>query len=771
VANGPAAETNDNDITTSAPDPTYSTTSPWAAAPVIAPPTGTFTLDFTSGGHTVSGMADANARVVITDEFGSNTINSGTGGGIDVTETGTYATINTQAGTSNSISVGAKNFINSAGNDTISVSGNYNSVTASGASTITSAASAWGSFVLNGAETLTLQGTSNVSVGATGNATVVAGGGNSVAKAAGGVLTAVTGNDRMIASGGAATISYSGGGFSFVAKDASADTVTFGAGTNTAAGGTGAAETYVFVNGQGGGTNTIAGFRVGTDVLSYQGFSGNAVASGSVSGGNTTLALTDGTQIVLNGVVLSQYLPPPPPPPVVTPPVVTPPVVTPPVVTPPVVTPPNPTTVSGTQPDMVLTGSHGTVSAGTTGLQKVSDTVGYNTINGGAGGIDVQAPACGTIVNTMAGVTNTIAISSQDVVNSAGNDAITVWGTYDTVTTSGTSTVTLLSRNATVSGGAGHLTVVDKNGSNKVVGGIGGLDANVGWYTSVATCSGATDTISVWGKTTVTSAGNDTINVAGNYNSITASGASTINIAADSFNSLSLSGQETVNDAGGGQIYVAAGGNVTLDVSQTYASVTKAAGAALTVTAEGSASSTTLGVSGGAATMMVWPGTNGIVTLTTDANGSDAIALRSGWAAIGSVGNDTVTGGAGGATITAGNVSTSLLTFVGDASATGAVTLIAGAGTLSATAGAGALTVQFGSGSAKVQIGNGAADTLQFVAGHGGGTDVIAGYRAGVDQVQFQGGVGIASQSVANGALNLVLTDGTRASFAGITHL
>jgi hypothetical protein len=75
--------------------------------------------------------------------------------------------------------------------------------------------------------------------------------------------------------------------------------VEFGSGTtNVQEAGWGSADIFKFVAGHGGGTDTITGFREGTDSLV---FSGLSVASESVSGGSTTLALSDNTSVLLAG--------------------------------------------------------------------------------------------------------------------------------------------------------------------------------------------------------------------------------------------------------------------------------------------------------------------------------------------------------------------------------------------------------------------------------------------------------------------------------------
>ena len=78
--------------------------------------------------------------------------------------------------------------------------------------------------------------------------------------------------------------------------------VTFGAGqTNVQVAGYGAADTFNFMHGLGGGTDVIASFRFGTDRLAFIGVS---VKSTQVSNGGTALTLSDGTHVQLAGVSL-----------------------------------------------------------------------------------------------------------------------------------------------------------------------------------------------------------------------------------------------------------------------------------------------------------------------------------------------------------------------------------------------------------------------------------------------------------------------------------
>ena len=53
------------------------------------------------------------------------------------------------------------------------------------------------------------------------------------------------------------------------------------------------------------------------------------------------------------------------------------------------------------------------------------------------------------------------------------------------------------------------------------------------------------------------------------------------------------------------------------------------------------------------------------------------------------------------------------------------------------------------------------------VAGQGGGTDTISGFRVGTDRLVLSG-VGVASQTTVGGSTSLVLTDNTHLQLAGV---
>ena len=84
----------------------------------------------------------------------------------------------------------------------------------------------------------------------------------------------------------------------------------------------------------------------------------------------------------------------------------------------------------------------GNVVNGGAGLIQVGDSVGCDSITGGAGGVTASLTGTYDVVNTAAGATDTIKLSGKDVLNSAGNDQVTVNGAYNQVTVTGASSIT-----------------------------------------------------------------------------------------------------------------------------------------------------------------------------------------------------------------------------------------------------------------------------------------------------------------------------------------
>jgi hypothetical protein len=112
-------------------------------------------------------------------------------------------------------------------------------------------------------------------------------------------VTAGAGNITLTG-GGSGTVFTAGTGTATVAMTSGGGTVTFGAaGTSVTEAAWGAADIYHFNAGHGGATDTITGFRVGTDSLVFNGVSVTADVS---KGGSSLLTLSDGTHINLVGV-------------------------------------------------------------------------------------------------------------------------------------------------------------------------------------------------------------------------------------------------------------------------------------------------------------------------------------------------------------------------------------------------------------------------------------------------------------------------------------
>ncbi len=330
--------------TTLASEPVTSTASPYTAVPILALAPGPELLNLTNSNHGVTGGV---AKLTIMDSAGSNTITGGAGG-INLTDSAGWDTISTAAGASDALILGGRNAVlHSAGNDHIAAPGFYEDVYVTGASTITG--SAFNDYNLNGlGERLTASGSGIIAVGAGGGAEItITGGDFNFSELAGGHAAisdqagAAPPDDSTATVSGAATGFFShggsvaltlgdsgatvqaGNGLVAIACGAGADAITAGAGSDSimlgsgadrVAFGTGSAtvtagtglDTYVFQAGQ-HGTDVINGFRTGQDSAVFKGFTGPAIASGAVTGGNTVLTLSDGTSVTFAGVALPGY--------------------------------------------------------------------------------------------------------------------------------------------------------------------------------------------------------------------------------------------------------------------------------------------------------------------------------------------------------------------------------------------------------------------------------------------------------------------------------
>jgi Ca2+-binding RTX toxin-like protein len=78
-----------------------------------------------------------------------------------------------------------------------------------------------------------------------------------------------------------------------------ADTVVGGSGASTVVGGSGK-DVYGFVKGHAGGSEVIIGLKT-TDVVAFDGYGSNPIASEVVKNGADVVTLTDGTSITFEG--------------------------------------------------------------------------------------------------------------------------------------------------------------------------------------------------------------------------------------------------------------------------------------------------------------------------------------------------------------------------------------------------------------------------------------------------------------------------------------
>ena len=159
-----------------------------------------------------------------------------------------------------------------------------------------------GNMVVAGAgnETLTgadANGYGNTFFGGTGADLIVAGAGHDLVVAGSGMETINAGTGQ--------TAIFAGSGSDLIVGGSGADYVQVGSGNATAFTGAGV-DLFAAVNGGGGGSLMVSGFRVGTDQLALRGYAGSGTMAGitnsQVTGGSTVLTLADNTRITLLGV-------------------------------------------------------------------------------------------------------------------------------------------------------------------------------------------------------------------------------------------------------------------------------------------------------------------------------------------------------------------------------------------------------------------------------------------------------------------------------------
>lgn len=305
-----------------------------AAASSFAAGSGTSIVVSQTAQASVTGAASASSSMTLFANSGA--VHYANGGGTAIVVENGAGTMNLAGGVAGSVLVAftgaaATRYTGGAGADEI--------IAGSGALGVTGG-SAGSMMVFGGTGSLDFTGgaESDLVVGGAGAATVHAGRGGVFAGAGGSMLFAsgagtflagavdgdqmgasALGGDMMVAGAGNETLDgtlsatgnlmFGGTGADQVGLGLGADTfVGGGGGASVQMGsgdaqlylGTGAAQTLSFTAGRTGGSDTVTGFRVGTDHLRLAGYAnGPSVAA---RGSATTIGLADGTSIVLEGV-------------------------------------------------------------------------------------------------------------------------------------------------------------------------------------------------------------------------------------------------------------------------------------------------------------------------------------------------------------------------------------------------------------------------------------------------------------------------------------
>ena len=267
----------------------------------------------TGGSGTVAAGGGDNRIIIPITDAGSWSINTGRGDDLISALGKGNDTINAGGG-HNAITLGD-------GHDVVTTTGDDTVVAGSGHETIGAVGRHTSDVVYGNGSTLffvTADGAATV-FGGSGTDTFFGGngpdlvyggsGGNNFLMAGMGTATLFGGGsgDQLFAVGGIGQALHAGAGNETLsgAFSSGADTFYGSAGATSIVGGFGD-DTFVFTDGQAGGTATIQGFSHGSDVVDLQGYGKHAVADALKSqhkeGGNDTITLSDHTMITFLGV-------------------------------------------------------------------------------------------------------------------------------------------------------------------------------------------------------------------------------------------------------------------------------------------------------------------------------------------------------------------------------------------------------------------------------------------------------------------------------------
>jgi hypothetical protein len=354
----------------------------------------------------------------------------------------------------------------------------------------------------------------------------------------------------------------------------------------------------------------------------------------------------------------------------------------------------------------------------------------------------------------------------------------------------------------TIAGGAGHLTITSPGGRETIIGGSGGISFydQAGAHV-ITTAAGSTNDLHLRGASTLLSQGTDAIDAGGASNqAVTVTGSANITNSGGTSQYL-IKGRAQIASTGVDKVTVSGGAAAT--VTSTKGIFLNETGGPITYT--DTARGTHVTLTGGSAAL-TQPTDNTPALITTSA--ASNIRLNGGTVSVTSNAADSIYGGAGAATVSlyaarslvqggAGSMQVQVArnlvgeTFIGGSGsalvnnagslslqagagnqtligALGAATLSGGTGHAYANLQSGTATVIDGAGSLAVTVGSAmSAVDFRFQAGHGGGTEVITGFRNGKDLFDLQG-VSISRQSIGGGSTQIYLTDGTHVTLQGV---
>lgn len=381
---------------------------------------------------------------------------------------------------------------------------------------------------------------------------------------------------------------------------------------------------------------------------------------------------------------------------------------------------------------------------------------------GGSGGMVLNEGTTGggNNITTAAGSTNKLVLNGNDTVNSWGADTITLG--------SGGNTIVTAHGGAMITGGISNQIRV-QGGTNTFVstGGIDRISATGGGGVYV-TATANTIVTETGGWASYKIALPPVVRGVTSYAMVTASGGSAT-LSAHSGGGVDIAttqGSSSTVTVNAGPAYVTTygadtvqltGGAATVNVVATGATIRAGSGTA-TIHQQDSHTGSAVTVYGGAGALTYDQGYDAL----TFYGGSGSASINA------TMGTVAATGGSGALSITAGSQG---MTFIGGS---GTANIKMGNGVWWDSTHAGNGEVTFGAGITTVTQGNvggayAGAAVYDFVAGIGGGTDIINGFRAGTDKLVLHTGINLVSKSVDAAGVHALLSDNTHLTLAGLT--